>query len=69
MKISIRGEVGPVTGKETKVGEVYIFDGTQEPYFRHESGLCNLTTGANQPIDDVITGKRFLPTHTELVIG
>lgn len=50
-----------VEAKNTLVGEIYIFDGSDHAYFRHQTGLTNLETGANQPLETVVGGKRF--TH------
>ena len=69
MKVTKTTQPKKVEGKATELGELYIFDGTGHVYFRHISGLVNLETGENQPLDTVVSGLRF--THqpgAELVI-
>lgn len=69
MKVTKAKEPVKVSSENTKVGELYIFDGTGQVYFRHATGLANLETGANQPLNTAVGGDRFIhQPNAELVL-
>lgn len=69
MKIDNSNAPKKVQGEETVIGQVYVFDGTNEAYFRCAGGLVNLVNGNYQNLDTVVSGCRWLHCpNAELVL-